>query len=135
MKNCLKKVFLIIIISLSSNYLYSQEIQSVYKFKKEEQKKIFYYYELDSLILYKNGSFYRKQFYQYHQINYLELKGSWKIENGILYLNISDKKTSRTEKDWTKFSGKFTYLAKKRKLIPTNDGYQFDAHKKLKLLK
>ena len=134
MKNCLKTL-LILIISLFSNCLYSQEIQSIYKFKKQEEKKNFHYYELDSLVIYRNGSFYRKRFYQYHEINYLELKGNWKIENGILYLNISDKKTSKTEKDWTKFSGKFTYLTKKKKLIPTNDGIEFDALKKLKLVK
>lgn len=131
----MKKTLFISIIALLSNYLYSQEIQSVYRFKKEEQKKIFYYYELDSLVLYKDGSFYRKRFYQYHEIEYLELKGSWKIENGILYLSVLDKKTSKTEKDWIKLNGKIKYITKKRKLIPIKDGYQFNAHKKLKLIR
>lgn len=120
------------IFTFFANYLVAQEIQSTYKFKREEAKKLFNYYELDSLVLYKNGSFYRKEFYQYHQIKYLEHKGDWKIENGILYLNITDKKTSKTEKSWQKSTENYKYKVKKKKLIPVNDSFDIYALRKLK---
>ena len=74
------------------NVTFSQEVKAIYKFQKEQQKKMFKYSELDSLVLYNNGSFYRKYFYQYHEIDYSEVKGNWKIENNKLSLTINNKK-------------------------------------------
>lgn len=42
------------------NLTYSQEVKSVYRFKKEVKKRIFTKYELDSLVLYEDGRFTEK---------------------------------------------------------------------------
>jgi hypothetical protein len=134
----LKKIILIITILIFTQNLFSQEIHSEYLFKKEKVKSRFLsngikwnYSELDSLVLFKNGSFYRKRFYHYHEINYSEQKGDWKIDNGILYLNSNQEKTSKTDTVWNEINEKYEFLIKKRKLIPTVFEY-FKMTRKLK---
>ena len=95
---------------------------------------MFKYSELDSLVLYKNGSFYRKKYYKYHEIDYSELKGNWKIDNGVLYLNITEKKESLEQKNWAEFNGMFKYSIKRKRLIPINDSFEIFATQNLKLI-
>lgn len=140
----MKKTFLIFF-GLLTNFIFSQEIHSIYKFKKQQQKKLFNYYELDSLVLYKNGSFYQTYSYNYHEINYSEIKGDWKIENGILILSVNEKNDSKNNPNWEKTLAKYRYKIKRKKLSPIettiveNKGekkitYYFLPPKKLKLL-
>lgn len=79
--------------------MFCQEVESVYKFKKvkkqtyKNSKTSYFEKELDSLVLYKNGEFYRQMSYvQFDNFGFEEQKGEWRIENGILYLNIISKK-------------------------------------------
>lgn len=125
---------LILIFGLLVNVAFSQEVIAIYKFKKEKQKKMFKYSELDSLVLYSNGSFYRKYFYQYHEIDYSEVNGNWKIENGILNLNITGKKNSVAEQNWKDFTGKFRYSIVRKRITPINDSFEIYATQKLKLI-
>tara|TARA_R110000823_G_C15797285_1_gene486794 strand:+ start:300 stop:746 length:447 start_codon:yes stop_codon:yes gene_type:complete len=129
-----KKTLLILIFGILVNVSFSQEVKSIYKFKKEQKKKIFTYSELDSLVLYDNGSFYRQYHYDYHQINHSELKGNWKIENGFLYLNITESKSSFADKKWAEFNGELSYLVKRRKLIPNDNHLKIYAKQNLKLI-
>ena len=115
------------------NVSFSQEIKSIYKFEKEQKTKKFTHTEFDSLVLFSNGSFYRKYFKQFHEIEYSELKGNWKIENQVLCLSITGEKASSTEKKWTEFTGKFKYTIKRKKLIPINDSMEIYATHNLKL--
>ena len=130
-KSNIRKLPLIVIIGILSLNLNAQEIHSEYKFKKEKKKSMWNYIELDSLVLYKNGTFYRNKFYHYHQINYSEYKGNWKIKNGILLLEITKKNTNKTNKNWREEKGIYKYLIKRKKIIPF-DGFEFYSDKKLK---
>ena len=112
------------------NLTYSQEVKSVYRFKKEVKKRIFTKYELDSLVLYEDGSFYRKEHYIYHEVFLQETKGNWKIENGILILNVFQKKDTRTYDIWAKFTKNFTFTFIRKKLIQI----KIFSKRKLKLL-
>lgn len=116
------------------NVSFSQEVKSIYRFKKEQKKKMFTYSELDSLVLYDNGSFYRLYHYDYHQINHSELKGSWKIENGILHLIITGEKSSFADKNWTEFNREFRYFIKRKRLIPCENRFKIYANQNLKLI-
>jgi hypothetical protein len=124
----LKKTTLILILGLLTNYLIGQEIHSQYQFKKEKTKpqilhgSVWHSIESDSLVIYENGNFYRKKYYQLHQLIYSEQKGFWKMENGILHLVINREKRSKTDINWTETHGKYKYLIKKRRIIPLN-GY------------
>ena len=91
------------------------------------------YYELDSLILYKNGTFYRNKIFRTRKKIFSELKGDWKIDNGILYLNIIMEKKRSTSEKWTEIQEKYRYRIKKRKLNPLS-GYESYADRKLKLI-
>ena len=98
------------------NTVFSQETQSVYRFKLKQKKRGYTYYESDSLVLYNNGSFYREDSYaEFDNFGYSELKGEWKIKNKILYLKITKKNENKTDKNWIEFSDKFKYLVKEKK--------------------
>ncbi len=136
----MKKIILILILSLLTNNMVSQEINSEYLFKKEKTKsKIgseikWNYVDSDSLVLYENGTFHRTKFYHYHEIIYSELKGEWKIENDTLYLNVKLEKENKSDKNWIEKNAEFSYEIKKRKLIPIN-GIEFYATRNLKRVK
>lgn len=99
--------------------MFSQEIHSIYKFKKQKQKRIFTYYVLDSLVLYKNGNFHNSYTYIYHEIAYSQTKGNWKIENGILILDVNEKEVFKNDTTiWVKKIEKYQYKIKGKKLIP-----------------
>lgn len=115
------------------NTSFSQEISSVYKFKKQGQRGYFYYFELDSLVLYKSGEFHQIYKYNYHQINYKEVKGNWVIENGKLMLNIKAE-TRGPDDVWENSTGKYVYQMKRKKLFPIIYGFFPNSGKKLKLL-
>lgn len=129
-----KKTLLILLFGLLTNVTLSQDAKAIYMFKKERQRKMFKYSEIDSLVLYNNGSFYRKYFYQYHEIKYSVVKGNWKIENGVLYLNITERKESNAEENWTQFYGKFRYSILRKRIIPINDHFEIYATQKLKFI-
>ena len=110
----MKKTFLIFF-GLLTNLIFSQEIYSIYKFKKEQQKRFFNYYELDSLVLYKNGNFHQTYSYNYHEITYTEIKGNWKIENDTLILNVNKKTDSGKDTIWKNTFAKYRYRIKGKK--------------------
>jgi len=129
-----KKLLLVLTILLSSS-LYSQE---VYEFKKEtlpSKKLIFHCQELDRLVLYKNKTFSKLYSYRCHQIDYLEQKGNWKIENGTLYLETKKENTETKKPNWKKVSIISTYLVKRKKLIPVDYLDNFNQRNKLKRVK
>ena len=136
----MKKTLLILIFGLLVNVSFSQEVKSVYRFKKVKQQTFknseitWVDRKLDSLVLYKNAEFYRRTSYaQFDNFGFEEQKGQWKIDNGILYLSITAKRDNLTEKDWTKYTGKFKYSIKGKKLIPVNDSFEIYAKETLKL--
>ncbi len=106
---------------------FSQDIESVYRFKRAKQQtfrgtKISYISsELDSLVLYKNGDFYRQTSYsQFDNLGSDEQKGIWKINNNILYLELKSR-TDGNDKQWRSTNGKFKYKMVRRRLKPIND--------------
>ncbi|MEK8181235.1 hypothetical protein WMW71_12860 [Flavobacterium buctense] len=115
--------------------MFSQEIHSTYKYKKVKDKvKVstnlkWDFYELDSLVLFKNKTFYHKKVYHFHEFKYSESKGDWKISNDTLYLNVSEKKF---DDKWENVQDVETLTLKKKKLIPIKGRY-YDRRKKLKL--
>lgn len=113
----MKKVFLILF-GILTNIIFSQEIESVYKFKIEKQKGIFTHYELDSLILYKNGNFHQTYLYNYHQIKCKQMKGDWKMENGKLILDVKEETDYGNDISWKKSFAKYRYKIKGKKLLP-----------------
>jgi hypothetical protein len=136
----MKKTFFILIHCLLVNVLFSQEIESVYRFKKvkkqtyKNEKTSYYEKELDSLVLYNNGEFYRQISYaQFDNFGFEEQKGQWRIENGILYLNIISKKEDFEKENWNKYSGEIKYLMKRKKIIPI-DSFKTYAKRNLKLV-
>jgi len=135
----MRKILLIFFCLVGFN-LTAQEVQEVYKFKKEKVKRKFLsgktwnYLDLDSLTLLKNQNFHRVQFYRYHEIRYTELKGTWKIENDTLKLSILEFNESKNKKDWVKQEGILKYKLRNKRLIPIN-GYEFSAFKNLKRIK
>jgi hypothetical protein len=135
------KTFLILIFSLLVNISFSQEVESVYRFKKvkkqtyKNSKTSYFEKELDSLVLYKNGEFYRQTNYsQFDNFGFEVQKGQWRIENGILYLNIIAKNENFENEKWFKYSGEFKYSIKRKKLIPINDSFEIYAKRNLKLI-
>lgn len=122
------------------NFSFSQEIKDIYKYRKQIEKVKYYKnkeginpgkMELDSLVLYKNGTFYRKNFYTHRGIKWLEQKGNWTVENGILFLIINGIKTEPTQRKWTLTKSEYEYSMKRKKLIP-NSGFEFKSDQKLK---
>ncbi len=113
----MKKTFLILF-GILTNFIFSQEIESVYKFKIEKQKGIFTHYELDSLVLYKNGKFHQTYLYNYHQIKYKQMKGNWKIENGKLILDVKEETDYGNDIIWKKSFTVYRYKIKGKKLLP-----------------
>jgi hypothetical protein len=133
------KTLLILIYSLLINISFFQEVESVYKFKKvrkqtyKNAKTSYFEKELDSLVLYKNGEFYRQISYaQFDNFGFEEQKGEWRIENGNLYLNIIAKKEDFKNENWIKYTGEIKYLMKRKKLIPI-DSFKTYAKRNLKL--
>ncbi|WP_445458012.1 hypothetical protein [Flavobacterium sp. HNIBRBA15423] len=129
----MKRTLLLLLFGILVNVSFAQEVKSIYTFKKEQQKKIFHYSELDSLILYNNGSFYRRYHYKYHEIKYSELKGNYTIENGLLYLKITANKSSFGDKEWSNCNEVLTYRIKKKQLIPNDSHFKSYAKQRLKL--
>ncbi|NHN25987.1 hypothetical protein FIA58_009905 [Flavobacterium jejuense] len=132
----MKKALFLILFGLFLN-VSAQEVKSIYTFKKEQQKKLFHYSELDSLVLYNNGNFYRCYHYKYHEIHYSELKGNWSIENGLLYLNATANKSSVEDvedKEWLNCNEVLTYCIKKKQLIPFETHFKSYAKQCLKLI-
>ena len=114
---------LILILTLFSSTIYSQEVENKFIFKKEikPSKKIpFHCIELDSLVLYKNKSYSRIYSYQCHELKYSEQTGIWFIKNGILNLIAFGNKTNRKETKWSDVSFKYEYQVRKNKLIFIN---------------
>lgn len=113
----MKKTFLILF-GILTNIIFSQEIESIYKFKIEKQKGIFTHYELDSLVLYKNGNFHQTYLYNYHQIKYKQMKGVWKIENGKLILDVKEETDYGNDISWKKSFAEYRYKIKGKNLLP-----------------
>lgn len=112
----------------------------MYKFKKvkkqtyKNSKTSYFEKELDSLVLYKNGEFYRQMSYvQFDNFGFEEQKGEWRIENGILYLNIISKKEEFEKENWIKYTGEIKYLIKRKKVIPI-ESFNTYATRNLKLV-
>jgi hypothetical protein len=137
MKNLLLKLLLCLTFFTG----YSQEIESKYRFKKV--KKVTFRNtkisstdsKLDSLVLYKNGDFYRQTSYsQIGNFGFEEQKGQWIIDNGILYLNITAKKEWFENQNWKGYNGEIKYSIKRKKLIPINGNFGIFGKRNLKLI-
>ena len=135
----MRKILLLLFCFIGCN-LAAQEVEEIYKFKKEKVKrrllsgKKWNYLDLDSLTLFKNQDFHRVQFYRYHEIRFTELKGTWIIENDTLILSVSKLNDSKINKDWVNQDDSLKYKMRNRKVIPIN-GYKFSAFKDLKKIK
>lgn len=132
----MKKTLLILIFSLLTNIVISQEIHEQYRYKKEKtsKKTQLNTIDSDSLVLYQNGTFHRTRLYDFHEILYSEIKGAWKIKNDTLYLNVQLKKENKSDKKWTKVNSSIQYVTKRQKLKPIN-GLEFYATHTLKRIK
>lgn len=132
----MKKIIFIFIFSLLANVVVSQEIHKKYQYKSKKTSNStgWNITDLDSLVLYKNGTFHRTRLFKFVKTFYLELKGEWKVKNDTIYLNIRHKKENKSDTKWTKMNSYLYYVTKKRKLKPIN-GLEFRATHYLKLLK
>jgi hypothetical protein len=128
----MKKTILILVIFLITTNLYSQKIHSEYKFKREKTKSRLFsgvkwnYFELDSLVLYKDKTFHRTFSYRFHELGYSEFRGKWNIKNDTLKLNIKQKKENKYDENWNNFDSYFKYKIRKRKLTPIYDYNYYD---------
>lgn len=111
------KIF-VILFGIYTNIIFSQDIQSTCKFRKYQQKRNFIHYELDSLVLYKNGDFHKTYSYNYHEIKYKEIKGKWKIENETLILLVHEELSSPIDSIWKESFEEYQYKIKRKKLEP-----------------
>lgn len=122
------KILLVkLVLGLTCFTCFSQEVESIYRYKKvkhqifKSTKKSYLDTKFDSLVLYKNGDFYRQTSYsQFDNFGFTEQKGKWKIENKILYLELQ-KKNEEIKSEWINTTGKFNYKVSERKLTPIND--------------
>ncbi|MFK7749509.1 MAG: hypothetical protein AB8B65_14025 [Kordia sp.] len=132
----MKNILLILIFSVFANSVFSQEIHEKYQYKKEKSSNStgWNITDLDSLVLYKNGTFHRTRLYLFHEVVYSEIKGEWKIKNDTIYLNIQQQKENKSDKKWKKIKASLQYYKKRRKLKPIN-GLEFRATHYLKRLK
>lgn len=140
----MNKIILLLLFGLLTNDLMSQEIHSEYKFKKEKTKSRFlsdvkwYYRELDSLVLFENGTFFRSYKFNYHEFTYLDYKGNWKIVKDTLVLELTHEK-SLPDGNWNEINNKCEFRIKRRKLIPNTEyninGNYGICYRKLKLIK
>ena len=134
----MKKTVLILFFSFFANILFSQQIQYEYAFKREKTKSRFLsgvkqnYSELDSLVLYKDGTFYRKRFYRYHEIILTQYVGVWQMKNGYLNLTTTKFNPYFEKEKWFDYEKNFRFLIKNKKLIPIS-GYDKHDNRKLKL--
>lgn len=122
----MNKYFILILVIFCSSFGFSQQVESVYFFKREKKQtfkkhKISYVEtKLDSLVLYTNGDFYRRVSYaQYDNFGFEEQKGKWKLENEQLHLKLQSK-TNISSFNWVESSGDFSYQVRKNSLIPIN---------------
>lgn len=139
----MKKIILFLILQIS--ILNAQEVDKIYLFKKEKlpsKNFIFHCMESDSLILYKDNSYKRFYNFQCHEINYIEQKGDWKVENKKLYLKGKENNESKTKKSWYKINNNYVFQIKYNKIKLFYKDQPFNAflnafydEKKLKLLK
>ena len=135
MKISSKKIILLFIFGPLTNSLISQEIHKTYLQKKEKRHSNQWdITSLDSLVLYKNGTYHRTRSYKFHEIIYVEIKGDWKIKNDTLHLNVQQIKENKSDTEWTKINSKLRYLKKRRKLKPI-DRSEFFATEHLNLVK
>ena len=130
------------ICGLFTGGLSSQE--AIYQYKKVKSKTVYKrgktkFIELDSLILFDNGSFQR--FYQlidFDQISNIEFKGDWIIKNDSLTLDIRKEK-SKLDASWTDKKYRCVFHMKKGKLIPDTyseyNGQASQCFRKLKRIK
>lgn len=128
------KYFSILFLYLFSNNSFAQEIKSIYLFKKEiNNKNELTYRELDSLVIYKNGEYFRKTIYMNHEIIQDESSGNWSKNNGKVKLKIN-LKNEYARKDNPYCSPERLYKIRANKLIPVS-GFQCELKThKLKLV-
>ncbi|AUC77444.1 hypothetical protein [Olleya sp. Bg11-27] len=125
----MKKTTLILILGLISSNLISQEIEFAYEFRKVNRN----YSGLDSLIIYKNGTYFRKKLYHIHGIESYNEKGQWKIIDDSLFLNLESIKTfPESNNEWNDFERTDKFLIKRKNIIPVFHGIIY-RKKKLKL--
>ena len=90
------------------------------------------YSGLDSLILYKNGTYFRKILYHFHGIESYNEKGQWKIIGDSLFLNLKSIKTfPESNNEWNDFERTDKFLIKRKKIFPVFHGI-LNRKKKLK---
>ncbi|WP_456439575.1 hypothetical protein [Psychroserpens sp.] len=117
----MKKTIIILSFVLGFRFGFSQEISTIYKYKTEKIK--FGYrksniqwdiFELDRLVLYKDGTFYRNRIFQFNELSQTEYIGTWNKKERILILNcINSKNKQKHEID-----KKFEFKVKRKKIIP-----------------
>lgn len=127
----MKKIILILTLGIIPNYLIAQEIEFEYKFKEIKKD----YFGIDSLVLYKNGIFFRKKLYHFHGIESYNEKGNWNIIGDSLFLNlISIKAFPESNKEWNDFQRTDKFLIRRKRIFPVFDGRLY-RKKKLKRIK
>ena len=119
----MKKTLLLIIFGFISSFSFSQEIENTYIYKVEKSKSPFgndttvSYTDLDSLVIYKNGTFHQTKYFSYLcEYAFTEFVGKWKIENEILILNITAKKSGKDETKWTPLTESVVYKIKRNNI-------------------
>jgi hypothetical protein len=90
------------------------------------------YLDMDSLVLYKNQTFHWTKKYMFHQIDFTELKGKWKIEDDTLKIYIKSETDTGIRNKWNEIDKYCSFEVRRRKIKPI-DGIEF-ATRKLKLI-
>ncbi len=105
--------------------MFSQEVSSEYRYKKEKNKSGWNFTEQDNIILYSNNTFLRTYSLQYHEVIKFQEKGTWEMKNNTLTLKIEYKKVEK----WIE-TEIFQYYKVKNKSIIQLDN--FNENRKLK---
>ncbi len=133
-----------LIFSMLAISLYSQEVYRTYELKKLKgplfkviqvklsNKKAFNI--MDSLTLFNNGEYFRKEYSNFHQLESFEEKGKWVITKDSLFLHVNKIRVfPEYNKEWKLYNRIDTFLIKKTKIIPLFNDSLYRS-KKLKLI-
>lgn len=94
----------------------SRDIHSIYKLHKYKFYRRSSMHEDDSIVLHKDGTFYRNYSFMYHEVTQFEAKGNWEIQKDTLILN----ETSRTAEKigWQDTNHTEKFLVRKEDILP-----------------
>lgn len=131
----MKKLLLLLILTLFTNSAISQEIHSEYFFNKQKGKFILRNcYESERLILHKMGYFEYEKSDTCKDVFKNYIVGDWIIKNDTLFLNFKMCDAARAKNDSCIIELEYLYKIKGKKIIPLN-GFEYHSKRTLKRVK